>query len=463
MKRRRLLAGLGAASVSGFFAGCNEEDDATPSPTDDEVSKRTTTAKDSAGENWLTKIQREWGFDRIVNLEKRGVDTGGDSPIDDVINDVIDDGTLIYLPEGRYRIDDSIAADGISRLGIVGDGATIVPPDGFDQTILGLGWPNPGNVLLVEGIDFDFSADETGGRPILGKASDRVVLRDITVNGIADVDQDLVRIDVTGEDGTGLVERLMLPDGSDPDLKNNGCSVGDDNRGDLFFVDCHIEGFPDNGLYADPPVGSVAVHGGSYFNNGVAGVRIESSEESLVRGVHVRCDRDEGGDNMRGIRLRAGSETVVEDCVVELMEVTSSDGAIVFSPELAAGTVRNCQVRVDADDINAIRIKSPNDDTPDDTGPFRFENIVITGNASGRSAIDAANRADCIFENICLHQTGDDRDGFVFHNADGKVLDSYVSVTGRPFRFRNSDITRRNVSVNRTPNTTALSSVDSCK
>jgi len=448
---------LGAASVVGL-AGCNGRDP-PPLSTDDIPALPTdrrppaTPAASNVTEESARSIAKSWGFDDVVNLDEAGADTGGVRPVDDVLAEHATDDTLVYLPPGRYRVTESFAlAD--ARLGIVGNDATVVPAEGFSDTLFGLGWPEPLSEVFVAGLAFDFTAEDTGGRPIYAAADDRIVLRDVTVRGEVDVRQDLLRLDVTSEEGTGLVERLALPDGALPETGVTGCEVGDDNRGDVSFVDCHIEGFPDNGLYADPPAGSITVDGGFFRNNGVAGVRIETNEDSVVRGAYVLCDEAEGsGENMRGIRLRAGNSLLVEDCVVELLEVTESDGAVTFASELESATVRNCRLRVDADGVNAIRVKSPNRNAPSalQRGPFRCEQVAVTGSASGGAAIQAANRQGCEFHHVCVTQDGDDRDGVRAENVDGELVNARIAVTGDPLSFRNSSIRRRNVSVSRRP------------
>lgn len=462
MNRRRLLRSLGALSVVGASAGCSETEP-SPSPPDDVPSWPTRTKSDSQPETkQIADIADEWGFDRVMNLVEQGADPEGSHAIDDLLADAFTDGTLVFLPEGRYRIEDVVLADGIPRLGIVGRDATIVPREGFHDTIFGLGWPEPGTDLLFSGVDFDFSAPDTGGRPVLGKAAKRLVISDVEVRGVVDVEQDLVRVDVTDPDGTGRVERLSLPDGAVADGVT-GCEVGSDNRGNLEFIECHIAGFPDNGLYADPPHGSVLVQGGTFLNNGVAGVRVESPDSCTVRGVYVGCDTTEGGENMRGIRLRDGTEVTVENCVVDLRRVTGSDGAISFASELGAATIRNCRLRVDADGVNAIRIKSSESENGSFNGPFRCENVVITGSAADGAAVSAANRDGCHFENICVHQSGADRDGFVFDHVGGELVNVAVSVTGQPFRFNNSSITRRAVTIDRLPDSATIRESDICR
>lgn len=457
MHRRRYLRSAGTVAVLGL-AGCVGGDSSSES-TDDPVepTERRPTGDVPASdgvESDIESIADDWGFDEVLNLSDAGADTDGDQPIDGVLDDYVTGGTLVYLPPGRYRVADVFSIGDGSNLGIVGYDATIVPADGYSSTLFGLGWPESLGRVLVSGLTFDFSAPDTGGRPLFAAADDRIVLRDLSVRGEIDVEQDVFRLDVTGENGTGLVERIRLPDGAVPGTGVTGCEVGDRNHGDISFVDCHIEGFPDNGLYANPPDGSIEVQGGYFRNNGIAGVRIETNEDSVVRGAHVRCDEADGsGQNMRGIRLRAGKSLLVEDCVVELLEVTESDGAITFASELESATVRNCRVRVDADNVNAIRVKSPPDDASSDTsqGPFRCEGVVITGSASEGAAIQAANREGCEFHGLCVNQPGVNRDGFQADNVVGELVDSRIAVTGEPLAFQNSAITRRDVTLSRNP------------
>jgi hypothetical protein len=390
-----------------------------------------------------------WGLDEVVDLGERGASDG--EPIDGLLERHATDGSLLYLPPGDYELEETFTLANAGRVGLLGDGATIAPPDGFTAPMLGMGYPDPLTALFVRGITFDYRAADTGGRPILGVAEETVVFRDLSVTGVADVSGDLVRLDVTSPQGVGVVDQLSLPDGSTvPGV--TGCEVGDNNHGDVAFYDCHIAGFPDNGLYANPPDGAVGVYGGQFRNNGVANVRITASEPSVVRGVHVRCDETESvAENMRGIRLRGGSDHVVEDCTVEMLAVTSSDGAITVASELESATVRNCRLHVDADGVNAIRVKSPNEGAGEAKreGPFRFEDVCITGAASGGAAVDLSDRRNCSLRNVDIQQSGDDRDGIVASNVEGEIVDSCVAVTNDALSLSNSEIERRNVRIRR--------------
>lgn len=453
MDRRRFLRSVGVVG-SLAIAGCSEGDP-TPERTDQPTREPPGTLTDSAqSAGALASVAADWGFENIVDLARVGADDTGGKPINEVLEENATDGNLLYLPSGRYHLENSFALGASARLGLFGDDAIIVPPEGYADNMFAFGYPEPMSEVFVRGVTFDYTAADTGGRPILAKADDRVVLQDVTIRGQIDVEEDQVRLDVTDPEGTGLVEGLTMPDGSIPDSGVTGCEVGDDNHGDVAFVDCHIEGFADNGLYADPPEGSVTVEGGMFRNNGIANVRIETSEASVVRGAHVVCDdADSEFENMRGIRLRAGKELLVEDCVVEILGVPGSDGAVTFASELESATVRNCRLRVDADDVNAVRVKSPVDGSGSETsrGPFRCEDVTITGSASEGAAILASNRDGCEFRRVCVHQSGENRDGLSADNVNGTLRDARIAVTGDALSLQNSSFERRNVTTNKLP------------
>ncbi|QLG64135.1 right-handed parallel beta-helix repeat-containing protein [Halorarum salinum] len=443
MKRRALLAAAAGASVG--LAGCGgREPESEPEPWGEPPP---------ADRPNLDDVADAWGIDEVVDLEEHGVDPFGTEPIEGTLEEVAADGRLLYLPPGRYRLEETWEFTEFDSFGLVSDGATVVPEEGFDDEVIELGAPGTASRLLVEGLRFDFRADRTGGRPIVARVDDDLLLRDVSVSGRQDVDTDTVRVDVASPDGVGRIERLRLPDGAvamRPGI--TGCEVGDDTRGDLTFADCHVEGFSDNGLYADPPEGRVRVLGGYYANNDVASVRVNADAGSIVRGVHVRCDEPrQRFENMRGIRLRGGDDVLVEDCLVEMLAVTESDGGVTFSTELTSATMRDSHVHVDADGVNAIRIKHAQESRGlfGRGGSFRVENVTVTGSAATGAAIQANERDDCVFEGLCVHQTGRNRTGVSATRVNGAIRDAHFAVTDRPYRFTNSNIETTDVSVRR--------------
>jgi hypothetical protein len=186
------------------------------------------------------------------------------------------------------------------------------------------------------------------------------------------------------------------------------------------------------------------VIGGTYRNNGIANVRVGT--DSLVRDVHVRCDEArQGMENMRGIRLRQGANARVENCVVELHEVTYSDGAITVSPWLESATVVDTKITVDADEVPAVKLKSPV--KPGGGEPrIRFRNVRVDGAAAGGRTVEVVDRDACVFENVCIRQTGRNRDGFrLLRSRDSVLRDAAIGVTGEPLVLENSTAETSNV------------------
>ncbi|MFC7138984.1 right-handed parallel beta-helix repeat-containing protein [Halosimplex aquaticum] len=378
-------------------------------------------------------------YDRAIDVVEEGVDPTGEIPIRDRLPDLGTD-ALLFLPEGRYLVDGGWDLSTFDRLALIGDGATLVPRDGYRGTMFYFAEDRETRSVHIEGVTFDFSADETGPRPMNLRATDELFVGDVAVKGSTRG----VRFDVTDPDGRGEINRLRLTDGGLPGLNAVGCLVSPKNQGELVFEDCRIAGFPNNGLYASPSNGPVTVDGGQFTNNGIANVRV--SGPSTVDGVTVTCDRaPEGFLNMRGIWLRGGRCTV-ENCEIELRTLTYSDGAVVG---VWHGDLRNTDIRVDADEVPAISVK-PGDDagrshSKVDQG-ITCTDVTIDGSAAKASTVLVTDYESCSFENISIHQSGANRDGLYLIRSDGAVVrDSVIGVTGQPIRAEDSSVERINV------------------
>jgi len=342
----------------------------------------------------------------------------------------MDDDTLLYLPSGHYLMDETVTHFEFENLGILGDNAIIVPAEGFNSVFFDLGRPEQATGLLFEGVTFDFNAPDAGSRPLSALVDDDLVVRDLVVTGTQGGGRAMLRVDVSHEDGTGLVERTRLLDGAETETNATGCLVGDTNRGHIQFVNCEMEGFPDNGLYADPEEGSVEVIGGYYANCDVSCIRV--GNDSVVRGARVRCDKAPSGyGNMRGIRLTHAEGALVEDCVIELLDVGGSDGAIACAKTLTSATVRDTKIRVNTDDIEGVKVKYP-EDAPHD-GPITFEGVEITGSAANKAAVEIQQRENCTFEGVTIDQDGENRDGIIMDGySNATIRDCEFQVTGEP-------------------------------
>ena len=360
-----------------------------------------------------------------------------------LLDDLVTDNSLFYLPPGRYLMSDPWNPRDFENVAVVGDDATIVVPSGYDDNLFSPGPENAAGFRL-EGLNFDFRRENTGGRVLHAKVADGLRVRDVTVRGQVDVEQHVFRIDVTDPDGQAVVERLTLTDGAAAGTKAIGCLVGGSNRGNIRFADCEIHGFPNNGLYASADHGTMEVFGGSYMNNGIANVRVRGN--SHVRGVHVRCDRaPDGFRNMRGIRIPGGSNVLVEDCTVEMLDATYSDGAIAVASEADGATIRNTYVRTNADNTTSIRAK-PLASRADPDATLVIENVRFSGNAKNGAAVSVTNRGGVRVRGVCVRERGANRNGIELDDAqDVRIEDSYIDVPGTPIRAENSQYVTSNV------------------
>jgi len=448
--RRQLLGAL-AAGIAGGTAGCsffdgNDEPTGTPHI---ETNRDPATGSERTG--IPDRLASSYGT--VVNIVEAGADHAGREPIDDVLASAIGADTLVYFPQGEYYLETKFKFTRVSDLGLVGDRALLRPPDGFSGTLFVLGSDDGDAGLRFEGIDFDFTAEETGARPLHAAVDDDLLVRNVAVLGRQDVDQDSMRFDVTDEDGTGRVENLRLPDGGDTAFSNTGVYVGEQSVGELSFVNCRIEGFPDNGLYASPATGPVHVEGGYYANNGIASVRVGG--ESTVRDVRVTCDTDRDLENMRGIRLRNGGDVLVENARVDMLDVPASDGAITMAEWLTTATIRDSHIRVDADGVPAINAKPLDQEglasiSGENTPTVEIANVTAVGNASDNATIQVDTRNRCLFENLCVHQEGPGRNGLHLIDSEGNVVrDSVLDVTGEPIVLDNASARRSDLSTAR--------------
>ena len=447
---RRTLLRRATLSVGGIvsLAGCGTSQEESMS---NESSSTSPSTPSPEPEDAPPETPEQ--YDRVVDVTKRGGDPTGEESLVPVLDRINAERTLIFLPPGRYRMDESWTVREFERTGIVGSDATIVPDPDTEAHLFAFISREVGTELRIEGLTFDYTHPDATGRMIHAEISDGLSVRDITARGTVARRPSLARVDITDPGGSGIVERLMLPNGAIPGSGVTGCYVGNNSRGTLTFRDCYIEGFPDNGLYADPPAGRIIVEGGQFINNGISNVRIRGN--SIVRDAYVRCDgQHRDFNNMRGIRLtdfepqEEPEPAVVDNCRVDMLAVTHSDGGIELSSQLARGVVRNTTINVDADDVPAIRAKPPDSKLSEfDIAPWiRLEGVNINGDASGESAVRIAERDDGIFEDLDIYQPGADRDGMMFTRSGENVLrSSRIRVSGNPLVLNDSVVDRNDI------------------
>ncbi|WP_227373547.1 right-handed parallel beta-helix repeat-containing protein [Haladaptatus halobius] len=402
----------------------------------------------------------DFQFDRVYDVvDDLGMDPTGQEAIDDALQNNVRSNTKLEFPQGEYRVADLTFdfGNGLHDFGMVGvePGATIVL-DTTDDVIgnsgaywLSLGGSGSSN-LLYEGLRHD-----AGGAPEAPRmqlvVDDGLLVRDVLHRGRHGGSKGPFLFGVRSGSGTGLVENLRAPDGAPGGSGAVGTFVEMNTTGELEFRNCHLAGFPNNGLYqSSKSTGTVRVLGGLYRNNNIANVRLAGSGGE-VRDCCVVVDASHSDPdfptNMRGVWL-LGRDATVENCDVTLTADTVSDGGILVA---GSGTheIRNTRIAVDTDETAAM-YAAPPETTP---APVRCSNVRVTGDAShtsggysGSAALRAHGRPGSVFESCCVEQTGADRDGILLQYCDAsRILRCSFDVTDDPVVLDHSTgVTRRN-------------------
>lgn len=477
-RTRRSLLALATGAATGL-AGCSwgrrrREPTSTPTatgtdPSDDgttptETPPPTATAtasppseSPSPSESSSTPaVADEYGT--VVDVVAAGADPTGSDPINPVLREHLGDDTLLYFPDGRYAVESRRFRE-FDHLGLVAarDATPVLVPSAPERE-LGPYFLTFSRVsdFLMEGFRLDFRRPGYGGRVQVLGAGDFTV-RDVRSVGEYPDEVTAFRFDVRSSDATGLVERLVA-DTRQPNRQVTGVYVGRQHAGDLTFRDCHIEGFPDNGLYASAPGGAggeihgardgaVHVEGGLYRNNNIANVRLGSTG-STAKGVTIVVDEEPPHAgvslNVRGLRLRAQRNQLVEGCDIHFGPAAGDGfGALVFHPDTGPATIRDTRIRVDRDDLPAVNALRPT--LGHATGPT-FESLEILGTASGGDAVVLTGRDVTTFRRCCIKQSGTDRNGIRFVDSDGcLVADSTIDVGGRATLRQDSTVSFENV------------------
>lgn len=445
MSRRNVLRTSGAAIGGGL------------------LSTSTVTAGEATEDEALDDFQ----FDTVINAVDVGADPTGEEDIGPIIEEYAADNTLLYFPEGDYKFVqfrnnegpwDEFSFDGyypLNDFGIRGAGSDktswILPEGRGTEPGYGFEWERLafeiryGTNLLFEGIRLDNTAPNTGARFQI-YADDGLVVRDVLTEGRFNGEVNCYSFTVYDEGGEGLLENVRAPDGADnpgPDYAGPcGMYIPKYLGGTLTIRNCHIEGFQDNGLYAsnasDP--GAIQVEGGLYANSNISNVRLGQSR-SYVKNATIAVTEvidTEYVTNMRGVRQQDGSGVTVKNCDIVYSADAPSSGAIVSAARTGDMTIENTRIHFDGPvSTNPINAKTP--DNPDswDRNGITVKNVMIT--SEGGDSLDEAgdvvhigDRDDNVIENVCIEETGVERDGLGFYGSTGTVRNSRIDVTGEP-------------------------------
>jgi len=300
-----------------------------------------------------------------VNLGDEGLEPGDD--ISDYLDEYFVEGNEVRVPAGEYEW------DGDSGSGTFDDSAWLI---GEGEVVLDIG----------DGSRTNFTVNTADGA-----SGAHVRVRNITQQGIVGGNS---RFKVAARDEDSLIEYINVnrPDGTEGDIdESNSIGLYATNRhaGVVRFINCHIEGHTNNGIYASSPgegdsedgFGPVEVYGGLYKNNDVNNIRIGTPNSKVVgtTSVFTGPPRGQSGGSYKGVRIReSGENLLIKDCDFTMLDESGAASPI---------------------QVAESRFEGPG---PSDT----YVQDTRIRNESGSNAIDT-NTGDYDISGDNIHLTGD--------------------------------------------------------
>lgn len=459
MRRRRILQCAGAGVC--LLAGCSSWSRETDTPTADPSPAPTTSDPAAPVEDRTEQLASRFGS--VIDAVEAGCDPAGESPCGPEILDAAGDDTLLVFPSGEYRIDERITLSELENFGIRGDAEDAVfvaPPDFNEQWLIA----DRGQGLVFENVTIDVRAANSAPTVKLG-VTDGLEVRDVEIvgrgmrteskpgsGGNVPVGTAFLPV-VRSPDGEGIVERFVAKTGGRIGTYNGGegrvgIYIGQSNQGRIRLVDCHLEEFGNNGVYASRTHGTVEVVGGTFRNNDISQVRL-GSEGSFVEGATIEVDVEDVGDpnapgdymNPRGVRIESGpldtAGVTVRDVDVHLKN--SPSGAIVVGDLGGHFRVEDTDIRIDNGNGAAILAKPPTGgfrDPPPEPHHGTITGVTVTGEPSARAAIRLIGRPGSTIEDTVIDNPNGQRNGILLTDSPASIADTRVVAGGYPLIVR---------------------------
>ncbi|WP_227379652.1 hypothetical protein [Haladaptatus halobius] len=389
-------------------------------------------------------------FDKIVDMGNKDVDQTGSEPINSVITESLENQTLLYFPSGTYRLS-RLDLSNMTNCGLVGNQATFLTPAKEQGN-----WIFGGSVqdLLIDGFTFDYTEPTAAPVIVFSVRGQRNILRNLTFKGSrGSYPRSGLELKVPQSSASLLVDQLKMRGGS----KNGSAIYTHPGEGRLRFVNCHIENWFE-GLYASPHSGPLIINGGTYANNGIDQVRIGGGESGArVENATIRVSKPENKPNMRGIWLEEGTNAIIDNCSVEITDLTgtNSSGGIVIGKQFGNAKITNTTIQTNHS-IPGIHVRKPITEYDSTTMPsmpqlpsnhqVTCENIEIYGTAPGGTAIMLTDRDRCRFKSISIQHHFGKRHGITLKNVQkSNIHDCQLRVSGTPIVSLDSTPSTKNI------------------
>jgi hypothetical protein len=286
----------------------------------------------------------------VLDLSDYGLDPG--ESVDSYLTSYLKSGNECHIPAGTYTWGGGGFGNNLNNCSLVGDGTVI----------------------------FQIPNNSNRG-PNLFVTSGHFEIRNVTIKGTKGDGRFAVR--ATSSGGKVTLRNFNQPDGA-----YYGDSIGVfvrlEHAGTIELIDCHIEDFPNNGLYGSAPGhsggggGVVHVLRGLFKNNNISGVRLGSDGSSVVDTVVVNDDlapQHPNGRNQRGIWIREdGDNMVIRNCDVYHTVSSWMPVGIIPREGHSSGTIEDLRIHTSSSSY-AITINVS-------SGGWDADNVDVTGSGN---------------------------------------------------------------------------------
>lgn len=296
-------------------------------------------------------VQNVAATSNTVDLGEQGLSNG--DVIDDYLADHLQSGTEVRVPEGEYEWRGDGIGGSYNNAALVGDGDVT-----FDFS--GEYWNT--SIFAVDGGDF--------------------AIQNVTIRGALESgsNKSRFRFDARDADSTITLDNFNLPDGDVGQGRAIGIYVGLEHAGTVHVNNCHVEGFPNNGLYAGPygqssgGGGRVVVENSFFKNNNIDAVRLGGDGDTIRNCVIVQEEvpaYHNGAKSGRGIRIRYPGD----DITVENVHITCDTSSPFLVPDRAEGP---------SGQVDGLYVENSTGTTAAyvESGSFTGDTIHVTGSGN---------------------------------------------------------------------------------
>ncbi len=395
-------------------------------------------------------------FGRVVDaVTDLGCDPNGNQDVSRKIESAFDGKTLVEFPAGTYHWQNPVSLR-TDRIGIRGKDENVLFtfPAGYNEFFI----DGTCDRALYENFDVDVRPVNTAtGIRLASERGFHIENIEHIGRGTAN-SNDVTRcwqLRVNDPGKTGIIKNFVAKKGSAwAHYKNGDGRVGISvygGEGTIKIIDCHLEEFGNNGIYASRSLSSVQVEGGIYRNNNVCSIRF-SGKGSYVDGATIEVDpskysgprtMEETDFKMVGIIVEqsnndigksdaSGAKVCNTDIIIR--DNPTPGSAISVWTDGRTLDVLNTRIVYDNDGTPAVfregTAAQRNDSTNMDSRWLRMERVQITGTAANGPTVLTEQADTSQIKNCYIEQTGNARQGLIFSDSRDTFVGNCVINVG---------------------------------